>query len=127
MNSYFYPAVAYILQLARAHNVAVPGGRRYNVPSENITNPISADDIYPPGLTSYTQMAISGADDVGDSKTTVGDIFDLTVDNTRDVSPTCEFPVINSHLFDLLTRSRIKSEHNGLLSGYGRKYLKGEF
>ena len=92
MNGGFYPAAVYILQLARAHNVIVPGGRRYNVPSGNTTNPISPDDVSPPGLSSYSYAAISGADDFGDSKTTIRDIFDLIVEITREVSPTCAFP-----------------------------------
>ena len=105
MNGMFYSTAVYILQLAQTHNVAVPGGRRYNTPSENIANPISPNDISPPNLNSYTGVAIPGADDVGDSKMTIRDIFDFIVDLTRDVSPTCEFPAINSYLFDSLTRS----------------------
>ena len=126
MNGELYPAAVYILQVARAHNVTVPGGRRYNVPSGNITNPISPDDVPPPGLTSYSVAAISGADDFGDSRTTIRDIFDLIVGVTREVSPTCEFPVVNSHLFNLLTRSRIKSEHNGFPSTCGRNTRRKE-
>ena len=119
VNNEVYPVVVSLLQLAQAHNVAVPGGRHYNLPSQNITHTIPQDELYPPGLTSYSWVAISGADDFGDSQTTIKDIFDIIIETTREVTKTCEFPVVNSRLFDLLTRSRIKSEQSGLLGTCG--------
>ena len=105
MNNEVYPVAVSLLQLAQAQNVPVPGGRHYTLPSENISYPIPLDAISPPDLTSYTWVAISGADDFGDSRTTIKDIFDIIVETTREVTPTCEFPVIRPRLFDLPTRS----------------------
>ena len=124
VNNEVYPVVVSLLQLAQAHNVAVPGGRHYNLPSQNTTHTIPQDAIYPPFLTSYSGVAITGADDFGDSQTTIKDIFDIIIKTTREVTQTCEFPVINLRLFDLLTRSQIKSEHSGLLGTCGRKCFR---
>ena len=105
MNNEVYPVLVSLLQLAQAQNVPVPGGRHYNLPSQNITHPIPPDVISPPGLTSYAWVAISSADDFEDSKTTIKDIFDIIVETTREVTATCEFPVIDPRLFRLPTRS----------------------
>ena len=100
MNTDIYQTVAVILQTAQAHNVTVPGGAKYNVPSGNIT----ADLTMPtqPGagprsnLTSYSTAAIVGADDYKDSQVTIKDLFDIIVQNTREVTPTCMFPTVCS-------------------------------
>ena len=123
VNNEVYPVVVSLLQLAQAHNVAVPGGRHYNLPSQNITHTIPQDAIYPPGLTSYSDVAISGADDFGDSQTTIKDIFDIIIKTTREVTQTCEFPVINLRLFDLLTRSRPNQVGTIWTLGYVREKM----
>ena len=123
MNSDIYFAVVAFLQLAQAQNIPVPGGRHYNLPSQNITHQIPPDAISPPGLTSYTWVAISGADDFGDGKTTIKDIFDIIVETTREVTATCESPVIIPCLFDLPTRPRTKLERSGLSGTCRTKYF----
>jgi len=95
VNSYVYQIVALVLQSAQARNVTIPGGDKYNVPSGNIT--IDQDSLNQnsvsstPNLTSYSIVAISGADDFRDNNTQIKDVFDDIVENTRDVSPTCVF------------------------------------
>jgi len=90
VNRDVYQIVALVLQAADTYNAThtIEGGRKYNVPSENIT----IDD--PPSdqtsLTPYSQAAIAGADDFSDDDTTVEDLFDDIVGVTRKVSPTCE-------------------------------------
>ena len=95
VNSFIYAFVATVLQTAQAHNVVVPGGRKYNVPSGNFTIDLAGGDSTPT-LTSYSQAAIAGADDFADCDVTVKDVFDVIVSNTREVTPTCEFPNIGS-------------------------------
>lgn len=95
MNSYVYQVVGSVLQAAHVHNITVPGGDKYNVPSGNFTvdspAPIGANSAT--GLTSYTMTAIAGADDFVDSEMTIKDLFDIIVNNTRCVTPTCKFPL----------------------------------
>ena len=86
-----YPTVVSILQIAQAHGVTVPGGRQYNVPSDNVTDPILKGYNTPESnLFSYSLVAIAGADDFGDSNTAINDIFDFIVETTRNVSM-CEY------------------------------------
>ena len=96
MNSVVYQIAGLVLQAAQVHNVTVPGGHKYNVPSGNI-----AIDQIPPSqdgsvsnLTSYTTAVISGADDFVDSKIIIEDVFDIIVNTTREVTPTCMFPLL---------------------------------
>ena len=101
INGDLYQFVGLILQAAEAHNVTVGGGSKYNVPSGSLTFPsVPATQ----NLTSYSLSAIAGADDLDDDSVTVRDVFDTIVDITREITPTCEFPVIRSYLFILLTR-----------------------
>ena len=95
MNSVVYQIAGLVLQAAQVHNVTVPGGHKYNVPSGNI-----AIDQIPPSqdgsvsnLTSYTTAAISGADDFVDSKIIIDDVFDIIVNTAREVTPTCMSPL----------------------------------
>lgn len=112
MNSDIYTFVASILQIAQAHNVTVDRSARYNVPSGTI-NASSLSDAPSPNLTSYTEAAIVGADDFNDGSTTITDVFDIIVNITRQVTPTCEFPIVRLYLFVLLTlqssRNRLES------------------
>ena len=109
MNDEVYPTLVNILQIAQAHNVTAPEGRHYNVPSDNFPDPILQEFSSPESdLTSYSQVAIAGADDFWDDNTTIKDIFDIIVETTRDVTPTCELSVIISPLFNSLNRSQIK-------------------
>ena len=127
MNNELYPTVVNILQIAQAHDVTVPGGRQYNVPSDDVPDPILQGFNSPESsLTLYSQVAIAGADDFWDDNTTIKDIFDIIVETTREVTPTCEFPIINSRLFDSLNQSQIKLEHFGQSGTCGRKYLRRE-
>ena len=103
VNGWLYQAVGFILQTARANNITVPCNRKYNVPSGNITvGPPPSPPLGPPpipGLTPYTMVAIPGADDFSDNKTTIKDIFDAIVDTTREVTPTCMSSVAGLYPF----------------------------
>jgi hypothetical protein len=88
VNGDVYTYAALVLQAAQALNVTIPGGKKYNVPSGNIT--LNTGDASPPSLTSYTLTAISGADDFNDGSVTIKDVFDDVVNVTREVTPTCE-------------------------------------
>ena len=90
VNSFVYQLVGLVLQASQAHNIAIEGCAKYNVPSGNITltgtgNPSS------PTLTSYSLTAIIGADDFVDSNATMTDLFDTIVDVTQQITPTCAF------------------------------------
>jgi len=109
VNGYIYQFVALVLQTAQANNVTVPGGDTYNFPSVNITDPTEGVD---PGttpvsnLTSYTTAAIIGADDFSNGKTTINDVFDMIVQVTRNVTPTCMFLTVGSCMLVPLTLFR---------------------
>jgi hypothetical protein len=89
VNGDAYTYAAFVLQTAQAANVIIPGGKNYNVPSGNITFG-DTGDASPPSLTSYTRIAIAGADDFNDAGVTIKDVFDVIVEITREVTPTCE-------------------------------------
>jgi len=90
VNGETYDWVVFILQTAQAHNITIDGSGKYNVPSEKITIDVSVFESSQ-NLTSYATAAISGADDFNDDNTTIKDMFDMVVNNTREVTPTCEF------------------------------------
>ena len=117
MNGFLYEFVALALQASQAHNMTVPGGRKYNIPSENITIDDTVAATFQ-NMTSYSLAAISGADDVNDGNTTIKDIFDIIVETTREVTPACKSSTIRSPRFILLTRPPIKSEPFGHLGKY---------
>ena len=87
VNGFLYEFVGLVLQASQAHNLPVPGGRKYNVPSEKITIVDITVTFYP----NYTQAAIAGADDFYDDNTTIKDIFNVIVEITREVTPTCKY------------------------------------
>ena len=102
MNVHVYAFVGLILQASQALNIPIPGGKKYNIPTGNVT--LGSDDASPaPSLVSYSQTAIAGADDFVDSGVTIKDVFDVIVSNTRDVTPTCRFSVATSRSFISLT------------------------
>lgn len=103
MNTEVYPVVAVILQIAQAHNVTVGGGVKYNVPSA-IDSPSASSEASSQNLTSYSSVAIAGGDDFNDGSVTIKDVFGIIVNTTREVTPTCKFPVIHPYLFVLPTR-----------------------
>ena len=121
MNTYVYQTVALVLQIAQAHNVTVPGRQKYNVPSGNIPDPSSSTQPSASNLTSYSLAAIAGADDFRDSQSTIKDLFDSIVYNTRKITPTCTSPIVGSYPFVSLTPFRIKSDPSGLLCTCKRK------
>ena len=94
VNTDVYQFVTYILQTAQANNVTIDGGVKYNVPPGQVTTDGAA---VPQNLTSYSLVAISGADDFNDGDATIKDLFDVIVNNTREATPTCEPPVICSY------------------------------
>ena len=130
MNTYLYEVVALVLQSAQAHNITFPEGEKYNVPSENITDPT------PPAvpgtgpvsnLTAYSMEAIAGADDFRDNQTTIKDIFDIIVQTTREITPTgmlSNHCLVSVRLADPVFR--IKSGPCGLLGTCRRKAFSEE-
>ena len=102
VNGFLYEYVALVLQASQAYNVTIPGCRKYNVPSGKIT--IDETAVTPtPNRTTYSEAAITGADDLNDANVTIRDVFDIFVENTREISPTCGSPAIRPTLFVLLT------------------------
>ena len=95
MNTDLYSIVALVLQATQALNITVPGGRKYNVPTGNFTLSSNITGTSTPALTSYSPVAIAGADDFADGSVTIKDIFDIIVSNTREVTPTCEFSTVS--------------------------------
>ena len=108
VNTDIYQLVTYILQTAQANNVTIDGGVKYNVPSGQVTIDGAA---VPQNLTSYSTAAISGADNFNDDDATIEDLFDALVNNTREITPTCEFPVIYSYPLVPLTRPESSSRN----------------
>ena len=124
MNGPIYNFVAFILQASRAHNIKIGGGRKYNVPSEEITVDKLAFGPSQPGLKSYVQEAVFGADDFKDVNTTVKEVFDIVVNTTREFAPTCElsFSLISVRFSYL---ARIESDRSGVLGECeGEHYLR---
>jgi hypothetical protein len=124
VNGDLYRLVVLILQAAEAHNITVGGGSQYNVPSGNFTFNLPSVPATSESLTSYTQAAICGADNFNDDDVIVRDVFDTIVDITREITPTCEFPIVHSYPFVSLTRPKIKSEPFGLLGTCKRRYFR---
>jgi len=128
VNAELYQLALFLLRAAQAHNVTIPGGNEYNVPpgvstidktllSQNGAAPI-------PGLTSYSVVAISGADDFGDSNTKIKDVFDTIVETTRQITPTCESPIIRSYPSDSLIRPHSSRNYLGAwVCASGRHFL----
>lgn len=105
--------MAFALQAAQTLNIPIPGGRKYNVPTVNIT--ISSEEP-PTSPSSYSQMAIAGADDFVDGDVTIKDVFDVIVSNTRELTPACKFSLVRSRLAVRFADSPpIKSEPYGHL------------
>ena len=100
-NGIIYDFVSFVLQASQDHNVTVDGGAKYNIPPEGVAVDKTAFESFLGGtgatssqnLTSYALAAISGADDFNDDNTTIRDVFDIVVNNTREVTPTCKFPL----------------------------------
>ena len=123
MNNDIYPLVALILQTAQAYNITIDGGAKYNVPSTvdmSFLNDIGA--AAPANLTSYSVDAISGADTLVDDSVTIKDVFDVIVNITREVTPTCGSSTVRSYPLVLLTY-RTKSEPSGILGTCKKMYL----
>lgn len=113
MNTDVYEFVALALQAAQLLNITPPVWQKYNVPSGN--NTISTLGNPPPTLTSYSQVAIAGADSFFDAGVTIKDVFDVIVSNTRDITPTCEFSTpSSSYLLTTILLTRPQSSRNCL-------------
>ena len=123
MNNDIYPLVALILQTAQAYNITIDGGAKYNVPSTvdmSFLNDIGA--AAPENLTSYSLDAIAGADILVDDSVTIKDVFDVIVNITREVTPTCGSSTVRSYPLVLLTY-RTKSEPSGILGTCKKIYF----
>jgi len=109
MNRGVYQIAALVLQAAETYNVThtIGGGRKYNVPSENIT--FDDPPLYLPSF-NYSPSAIAGADDFSDDDATIEDLFDLIVSVTREVTPTCEISHYSFMSIFFTEQPRIKSE-----------------
>lgn len=105
VNADIYQFVALVLQAAQAHDITIDGGHNYNVPSGNITiaQPFMGLSNAPPTLTDYTSVAIGGSDDFNDTNVRIEELFDVIVENTRELTPTCKFPIVRSRSFVSLT------------------------
>ena len=122
MNSVIYEFVAFVLQSAQAHNITIDGGAKYNVPSERVTIDKAAFEAFlneigavpAKNMTSHALTAISGADNFNDDNTTIRDVFDIIVNNTREVTPTCKSSVIRLSVHFTYPFG-IKSEPSGVL------------
>jgi len=97
VNNELFLVTALVLQTAKANNVTLSGGLKYNVPSKNLSVDgalLSSIGAAPSqGLTSYALEAISGADNFNDDGVTIRDLFDAIVSVTRTVTPSCTFPI----------------------------------
>ena len=120
VNTVLYAFVALVLQTAQALNVTAPGGHMYNVPTGNFTSDPTGDAA--PTLVSYSQVAITGADDFYDGGVTIKDVFDVIVNNTREVTPTCTFSALISHSLVLIP----KLSWNRLVTWVSTKQLFSE-
>lgn len=90
VNTDLYEFVALVLQASQVHNITIPGGQKYNIPAGgNITTP-ETRRASTSTLTSYTRIAVAGADDFNDNGVTIKDVFDIIVNNTREITPTCK-------------------------------------
>ena len=105
MNGFIYQYVALILQASEIHNIPVPGGRKYNIPSGSITIDHTAT-IFPLGQNSYTGVAVTGADDFSDQSTTIREVFDIVVAHTRQNTPTCKLFTLRLQPFVILSHSK---------------------
>ena len=124
-NGVIYQVVCLILQAAEAHNITVGGGSKYNVPSGDFTTNLPNVPATSQNLTSYALAAIAGADNFNDDNVIARDVFDIIVDVTREVTPTCEFPIVRPYLRTPPTHPQIKSEPCGLLGMCKRRSSLG--
>ena len=124
-NGDIYQVVCLILQAAEAHNITVGGGSKYNVPSGDFTTNLPNVPATSQNLTSYALAAIAGADNFNDDNVIARDVFDIIVDVTREVTPTCEFPIVRPYLRTPPTHPQIKSEPCGLLGMCKRRSSLG--
>jgi hypothetical protein len=111
VNGGIYQFVAFALQAAQARNLTIDGCAKYNIPSGNLSaqNPFPTEtDVIPLNSTTYSPVAIFGADDFDDDNTTIKDVFDIIVKTTRQVIPSCKFLSAGSYAIfvDTPPRSR---------------------
>lgn len=120
VNGEIYQFVAFVLQASQAHNITIDGGAKYNVPSGSIViNGMGKTST--PNLTSYATAAIIGADDFNDDNTTLDGLFDIIVNTTRQVTPSCMFLVgLSSVFFFFIDLPSTKSELSGTMGMYRR-------
>ena len=78
-----------------------------------------------PGLVSYTETAIAGADDFVDVGVTAKDVFDVIVSNTRDITPDCMSLAFNIRLFIPLTRHQSSRDRLGTWVCTGATIFRG--
>ena len=94
-NGYIYDFVGFVLQASKTYNITIDGGDKYHVPPEEIAIDTpsmgGAGNTSSQNLTSYTMAAIAGVDNFSDKTLTIKEVFDIIVDTTREVTPTCRF------------------------------------
>jgi len=99
-NNEVYQLIGLIHQTALARNVTLDGSLKINVPSGEFTfdkSGLGKSGAALGPLTSYSPAAIAGADNFNDDSATISDVFDSIVENTRDITPTCEFFPSSAH------------------------------
>jgi pimeloyl-ACP methyl ester carboxylesterase len=91
-NGDVYDLIRDIHKIARANNVTLEGGPVINIPPETSNTGRSLlrriSGRAPGALVSYSSAAIAGADNFNDASATVSNVFDMIVENTRDITPT---------------------------------------
>ena len=108
-NNEVYQIIGLILQTAAAHNVTLGGDTKFDVPSGKFAldkSRLGGSGAAPGGLISYSSVAIAGADNFNDDSVTISDVFDFIVENTRQVTPTCELSVVRLYPFVLPTHPK---------------------
>ena len=114
----------YNKKCVEAHNIAVCEGSQYTVPSGNFTFNFPSVPATSENLNPYLQAAICGAGNSNHDNVMVRDVLDTIVNIIREITPTCKFPIVRSHLFVLFTRPQTESEAFGLLGTRKRRYFR---
>lgn len=93
-NRALYPLVARLFQAAQAHNIPLSDDKDivYHVPSGTVDFDASLMQSWPPPgtLRSFAFDAIVGADNNNDDTVTMKDVFDVIINTTKTVSPSCK-------------------------------------
>jgi len=94
VNGALYPLLANLFQVAQKKEIPVSDDANiaYHIPSETVQFNASLMWAGPPSgtLKSFAFDAIIGADNHNDTGVKMKDVFDVIVNTTRTISPSCE-------------------------------------